>query len=114
MKITRRQAIAVKPNQNTVVYSYPSGNKNISVALIKVNGRHPANKDEYFIETKCHVLFYFLKGNGKVVIKDKVFTVRPEDIVTVKSGDKYYLEGKFEYLASTSPAYSPGQNKIVR
>lgn len=114
MKITKKEALIVKPNKNTVVYSYPSNNHAISIALIKVNGRHPANEGEYFVETKCHVLFYFLKGKGRVVIKDKVFTVKSRDTVVVQSGDKYYLEGKFEYLASTSPAYHPEQNKIVR
>lgn len=114
MKITRKEAFVVKPNKNTVVYSYPSPNKNISVALIKVNGRHPANQGEFFIETKCHVLFYFLKGSGKVVIEDKTFKVKSSDTVIVKSGIKYYLEGKFEYIASTSPAYFPEQNKIVK
>ena len=114
MKITRKEAFIVKPNKNTIVYSYPSNNKNISVALIKVNGRHPENIGEYFIEMKCHVLFYFIKGFGKVVIKDQVYKITPHDTVIIKSGDKYYLEGKFEYLASTSPAYLPEQNKIVR
>ena len=114
MKITKKQAFVVKPNKNTVVYSYPSNNQAISVALIKVNGRHPENKDEYFVETKCNVLFYFLKGKGKVVIKEKKYLVKAGDTVVVKSGVKYYIEGKFEYLASTSPAYFPEQNKIVR
>lgn len=114
MKITKKEALVIKSSKSTIVYSYPSSNKNISVALIKVNGRHPEKGDEFFIETKCHVLFYFLKGLGKVIIKNKVFRVKPTDTVTVKSGDKYYLEGDFTYLAFTSPAYSPDQNKIVK
>ena len=114
MKITKKEAFVVKPNKNTLVYSYPSNNKNISIAFIKVNGRHPENNGEYFIETKCHLLFYFLKGLGKVMIKDQEFRVKSNDAVIVKSGDKYYLEGNFEYLVSTSPMYSPDQNKIVR
>ena len=114
MKVTKQQSFLVKPNKNTTVYSYPSGNKTISVALIKVNWRHPDGEGEYFIETQCNVLFYLLKGKGKVIIENQIFELEPEDTISIDSGKKYYIEGNLEYLAATSPAYFPEQNRIVK
>lgn len=107
-------AVLVKPNKNTTVYSYPSGNASISIAKIIVSGRHPAGDGEHFIEEKCHVLFFILKGAGKVIVEGKRLDVKAEDAITINAGQKYYVEGNLEYLAATSPAYSPKQNRIVK
>ncbi|OGZ19052.1 MAG: hypothetical protein A2175_02505 [Candidatus Nealsonbacteria bacterium RBG_13_42_11] len=113
MKYSKKQAVIVKPNPNTIVYSYPSDVESLSIAHIKVNGRHPDKKNQYFIEKVCDVLIYIIKGSCKVTINDKVFELRPGDTITIGKNKKYSLEGKTEYLAATSPTYFSEQNLII-
>jgi mannose-6-phosphate isomerase-like protein (cupin superfamily) len=113
MKVTFKDSLLVKPNSNTFVHSYPSHNPHISIAHIEVHGRHPDKKNQLFIEKKCHVMLYVLKGEGKAVIEGVVFQLKATDSVVIESGKQYYVEGSFEYLAVTSPAYSPEQNEVV-
>lgn len=114
MKTSKEEAITIIPNKNTTVLSYPSSNKFISVARIAVHGRHPAGKNEFFVEQKCHVLLYILKGVGKIMIEDKECRMAPEDVIIIDAGKKYYIAGDIEYMAATSPGYYPEQNIIVR
>lgn len=113
MKVARDKVPPRQASSSTVVYSYPSGVKDLSIALIKVNGRHPHQKNAMFIEHGLTVLFYIIEGKGKVTIEKAMFEVQTGDTITIEKENKYFLEGNLVYIAATSPAYYKEQNEVV-
>ncbi len=113
MKVAKLDSQHIEYSKSTSIYSYPSKLKSISVARIRVNGRHPQEDDTQFIEQKCDVVFYIIQGSGKVIIGDKSYDLIADDTISIPKGVKYYIEGSLDYIASTSPAYSPDQNQLV-
>jgi len=113
MKVAKSRAQKIKFSKSTTIFSYPSGSKSLSVARIKVNARHPQEDSTQFIEHECDVIFYVIQGSGKVVIEGRSYDLAAEDTITILKGKRYFVEGNLDYIASTSPAYSPNQNEIV-
>ena len=113
MKVSKSDSHYIEYSKSTTVYSYPSGIKSLSVARIRVDGRHPQEADTQFVEQECDVIFYILSGTGEVVVEGRSYHVSKDDTITIPKGSKYYITGSLDYIASTSPAYSPEQNKIV-
>lgn len=114
MKVPKSEATNIDFSSSTKIRSYSSHTKSLSVAQITVNGRHPKDKNTKFIGHDCHVIFYVIRGEGKVVIEGESYDLKSEDTITIPAGRQYYIVGDLDYLASTSPAYYPEQNEIVK
>jgi len=114
MKVSKKDIELRKGSPSMSIRSYPSDLKDLSIARIWVNGRHPHDSGAQFVEHKCNVLFYIIKGKGKVIINGKEFEVQAEDTITIPAGEKYYIKGNLDYVAATSPAYSRDQNEVVK
>ena len=113
MKVSKSDVQLRKGSPSMSIYSYPSDLKELSVARIRVKGRHPHEKGSRFIEHKCNVLFYIIRGKGKVIVNSEEFLVKSEDTITIPAGIKYYIKGNLDYVVATSPAYSRDQNEVV-
>ena len=114
MKVSKSEVELRKGSPSMSIKSYPSDLKELSVARIWVNGRHPNEEGAQFIEHKCNVLIYVIKGEGKVIIDGQEFEVKAEETVTIPSGQKYYIIGNVDYIAATSPTYSREQNEVIK
>jgi len=113
MKVSKSEIQQRQSSPSTTVFTYPSDLKELDVARIKVKGRNPYKEGTFFIEHKCHVLCYIIKGSGKVIINGEEFKVKAEDTITIPAGEKYFIEGNLDYIAACSPAYFKEQNEIV-
>lgn len=73
----------------------------ISITKVKINGKH------LDLITKSNVRIYILiNGNLTFEIEEtKGIELKPGAVLTLKSGTKYNLEGKAEYLVINAPAF---------
>jgi len=91
---------------------YPLHNKNLGIALAKINGRFPVSGRT--INKVCQEIYYVISGSGKVFIEDEVFELNEGDVLLIDSGKKYYVVGKnIVLLCSTSPEWYPEQQEII-
>lgn len=97
-----------------IIHKYPSLSKLLELNHMKINGRHPENKDEYILEHDCQFIVYVVKGKGKIYAGDELFNVKVGDAVYVPVENKFAAEGKdFEYITVETPAWYPEQAEIV-
>jgi mannose-6-phosphate isomerase-like protein (cupin superfamily) len=96
------------------IHKYPTPTKAFDIAHMVVNGRHPEKTNTFIIEHKCSFVMYILRGTGKVYAGDKVFEVKPEDVVFVPTDNKFAVEGEgLEYITFDAPAFFPEQSESI-
>jgi predicted enzyme related to lactoylglutathione lyase len=93
------------------IYKYPNPNGSLDIARMVLNGRHP--EKGFVIEHDCEFVMYITKGQGIFYVGNKVYKVKPGDIVFVPTEHKFAAEGKFEYITVDSPAFNPEQTETV-
>lgn len=96
-----------------IIYKYPTPTKDMDIAKMVVDGRHPEDKDTYIIEHDCSFVMYILEGNGKIFLDDEIFEVSAGDVVFVPKETRFAVEGKFEYITVDTPAFFPEQSEEV-
>lgn len=95
------------------IYKYPTPTKDMDIARMVINGRHPQNKNEYILEHKCDFVMYILKGKGKVYAGDEIFSVKKSDVIFVPKENKFAVKGSMEYITFDSPAFYIEQSEEI-
>lgn len=95
------------------IYEYKFGYKKMSIAKMVVNGRFPENKNKFFLEHKCSFIIVVTKNTGRILFENKKFEVKEGDSIFIPSGNKYAIEGNFEYFTVVAPAYFPEQAEEI-
>ncbi|MDE6284337.1 MAG: hypothetical protein K2M17_01150 [Bacilli bacterium] len=92
---------------------YPSTNKDINFAVIKINCRSP--KLGYQKNTDCQELLYIIDGYGILYLKDKNDKIMFEqgDVILLDKNECYAFDGEFEAAVSCTPAWISEQHKYV-
>jgi len=108
----RNQRISHKNSSICVAYEYPFDDKSINISLVKINGRYPETGQ--VTNTKVKEIIFVKSGKGKIVINKKAIKLEKEDVILLLPNEKYYFEGKFEFITSCSPAWFEGQHKFVK
>ena len=99
--------------KNSFVWEYPLHNKNLGVALAKINGRFPDIGRT--INRACQEIYYVIGGSGKIFIEDEEFELNEGDVFLIDPGKKYYVVGKkLVLLCPTSPEWFPEQQEIIK
>ncbi|UCD04235.1 MAG: cupin domain-containing protein [Candidatus Woesearchaeota archaeon] len=111
MIVKKNSRIEHENSKKCIAYEYPMGDKDINVALIKINGRYP-NEGEVTNEV-VKELSFVAKGFGKVVIDKKEYTLEEGDAILILPKQKYFFEGDLELVISCNPAWYPEQHKQV-
>ena len=96
-----------------IIYKYPTPTKKLEVNYMKVNGRHPEEKNKFIIEHKCQFVVYVTKGKGKIYAGNEIFEVKEGDVVFVPTNNRFAVEGKLEYVTFENPAWYPEQAEVV-
>jgi len=100
-----------KNSSKCTAYEYPINDKNINIALVKINGRYP---DKGLVtNTKVKEMIFVKSGKGRVVINKRTIKLEKEDVILILPKERYYFEGKFELIVSCSPAWNRQQHKNV-
>ena len=90
---------------------YPSTDKNINFATIKIAGRTPLKG--YQVNLECKGLFYIIKGSGKLYLKDsdEIIEFEQADVIQIDEKEWYAFEGNFEAAVTNAPAWTIEQHK---
>lgn len=91
---------------------YPSKDKNINGAIVKLNGKYP--KIGKAANLKCKELIYILSGSGKIIINDKVNKIKKGDIIIINKNEKYILNGKLNMFVACTPSWNKKQHKFIK
>ena len=112
MKIIKKEQTKVVQNsKGCVAIEYPSNDKDINGAVIKLSGREPDKGRAVNLE--CKELAYVMKGSGRVVIEDNEIELNEGDLAIIEPGEKFYWEGEMEMFMPCAPAWHPEQYKKV-
>lgn len=96
-----------------IAYEYPVKDPDINAAIVEVNGRYP--DAGYAINQKCKEVAYIIKGQGKLVIKNKSpLQLNTQDVVFILPGEAYYWEGNLTMFIPCTPAWYPEQHQIIK
>lgn len=112
MKVVRqRQSSKHQNNEFCTAVEYPTGDKDISVALIELKGRYPSKG--IVLNEKCKELAYVVKGSGKLVVENEEISLGEGDLVSIDPGEKYFWDGNMTLLMPCTPAWYPEQHKEI-
>lgn len=98
-------------NPVCIVQEYESQDKDINIAVATISGRYP--EKDWAMNEKCKEMAFVLKGSGKVHIEDRIIELSENDMVLILPNEKYYWEGNMTLLLPSSPAWYPGQYKVI-
>jgi len=93
---------------------YPSKDKEINFAIIKINSRSPKNGFQVNIE--CKELLYILCGKGILYKKDNKEKIKfsEGDVILIEKGEYYAFDGNFEAAVPCTPAWTKEQHKYIK
>ena len=101
-----------KVTKNCIAIEYPSGDKDIWGAVIKLSGRYPEKGSA--VNLKVKELVYFIEGKGKLVVNGKEIRVKKGDQLVINPGEKFYWVGKLVMFMPCAPAWYPNQHREVK
>ncbi len=96
------------------ILKYPTPTSQFDVGKMIVHGRHPEKDDEFLLEHECSFVMYILKGKGRVYAGKQHFSVVAEDVVFVPKDTPFAVDGDFEYVTFSIPAFFLEQSEIVK
>ena len=98
-------------SQSCGVVEYPLGDQNINGALISLNGRYPESGRVRNKESR--ELVQILKGKVVLEVEGERMELVTGDQVLIEPGERYFWDGKSEFLLVSNPAWSPDQYEEV-
>lgn len=92
---------------------YPSTDKDINFAVIKIEGRSP--KIGYQVNTECKELLYIMEGNGTISLKERKekISFKQGDVIVLEKNECYAFDGDFEAAVPCTPAWTSEQHKYI-
>lgn len=111
-KVSKNQTNEHKNSEVCLAVEYPLGDKDINVAIIKLNGRYP--DEGRVVNSKCKETAFIIKGSGKLFVEGRETEVSQGDVVLIEPGERYYWEGNIEMFVPCTPAWYPEQHKQVK
>lgn len=112
MKIIRKeQTNKVQNSKGCIAIEYPSDDKDINGAVIKLSGREP--DEGRAVNLECKELACIISGSGRVVIEGEEILLKAGDLVLIDPGEKFFWEGSMEMFMPCVPAWHPDQYKKV-
>ncbi len=109
--IYKNQTKIFKNSKHCTAFEYPSEEKNINGAVVKLTGRYPSKGR--VVNLKCKEMGYVIKGSGKVVVENKKINLKQGDLILIEPGEKYFWDGKLDIFTPCTPAWYPEQHKEV-
>ena len=90
-------------------FEYSTSSEHMNMALIRVNGRHPA--EGYISNDASDSLVQVVQGRGVLGMGDGAeLPIVNGDQVHLEVGDIYYFEGNMQLVYAASPPWTPEQS----
>lgn len=110
--IFKNQRREFKNSESCVAFEYPTTDRDINGAVIKLSGRYPDKG--WAANEVCKEMGYIISGSGKLAVEDKEYEIGAGDLVLINPGEKFYWQGNMEIFMPCAPAWSPDQYKTVK
>ena len=92
-------------------YEYNIEDEDINYCVVDIDGRFP--KEKWAVNHKCKEMAHILSGSGVLVVGNKEYQLKKNDVVLVNMNEKYYWQGKMRLGVSCTPAWYPEQHEVV-
>jgi mannose-6-phosphate isomerase-like protein (cupin superfamily) len=113
MKIIRQnQTKEFKNGMNCIAIEYPSDDKDINGAVIKLTGRYP--ETGMVVNLECKELAYVITGSGIVVINGEEINISEGDLITIEAGENFFWDGNLTMFMPCVPAWNLEQYREVK
>lgn len=100
----------VSPAACTVIWEYPTMDKDISGAVAEIHGRYP--EKGFAINERSKELVFVLSGNGKILTPSSQQEIDLGDVIFVDKGEKFAWSGGMTIFMATAPKFDPKQHII--
>lgn len=92
---------------------YPSNDKEINFAVIKIEKRSP--KNGYQVNLECKELLYITKGSGTLYMQEdnSITEFSHGDVLVIDKGEYYAFDGNFEAAVPCTPSWTSEQHKYT-
>lgn len=91
---------------------YPLIDQTINFGTLIIEGRSPSSG--YHLNTTCKVALYIVEGTGKITIKNEnEIEVTIGDLIFLREGDIYALDGNLKMATACTPAWSIEQHRFI-
>lgn len=110
MKVIRKDQTKKVANSKTCrAFVYSLEDKDVSGAIIKLDGRYP-DKGKV-INLVCKELAYVVKGKGIVCVSGKKVKIKTGDLILINPKEKFFWQGKLTMFISCTPPFNTKQHK---
>ena len=110
MQIVKSDTIhQVQEDSSTIIWEYPTNDKDINGAVAKINGRNP---EKGFFVNAFKELAFVLSGNGFIVTRKERKEIDVGDEVLINKNEKYAWEGTMTLFIATTPKFDPKKHII--
>ena len=111
MLIRKEDSVKKQIAPDCTVWEYPLNNKNLDLALTKINGRFPESGKT--MNKVCQEIYYIISGTGTLYIDNKEIELNEGDVYLIEAEKKYHLIGEnLVMILPTSPAWYPEQQEL--
>lgn len=112
MKIAKKiTAQKFQNSKNCIAWEYPLNDKDINGVVIELTGKYPERG--WAVNEKCKELVYVIEGEGELKVEGKTEKIGQGDVMIIEPGEKYQWTGNLKMFMPGTPAWEPGQHKIV-
>ena len=99
------------PTESTVIWEYPTQDKDLSGAVAEIHGRYP--KKGFAVNEKSKELVFVLSGNGKILTPKSQKEIDLGDEIFIDKGEQFAWSGGMTLFMATTPKFENRQHKIT-
>lgn len=113
MEFIKKESAEVYSGNGYSGMDYPSSDKDINFAVIKINSRSP--KTGFQVNTDCKELLHIMNGNTILYMKEsnEKIEFNKGDVILINKNERYAFDGNFEAAVPCTPAWTSEQHKYV-
>lgn len=110
--IRKENRVEHKNSEKCIAFEYPTGDKDINIAEILINGRYPDTGR--VVNKKVKEIVFVIDGEGKIIVEGKEYKLKKGDSILVLPKQKYFFQGdNLRIISACSPAWWPEQHKTI-
>ena len=100
----------VSPTSSTVIWEYPTKDKELSGSVAEIHGRYP--EKGFAVNEKSKELAFVLSGNGKIITPTGEQDVDLGDEIFIDKDEQFAWSGGMTLFIATTPKFIDKQHII--
>lgn len=111
MIIKKSERVRHENSEKCTAYEYPFDEKDINLAYIEIDGRYPDSG--FALNREVKEMLFVASGTGSVTIEGERFEISEGDVVLIRPGKRYFIEGSLRLVVPCHPSWNPEQYEIL-